>query len=553
MSSVKTANNRVRRPDPLIEILSRHSGNPDHQWGPETELFLLDRATAQPISQEQHVRFVMAVKELLKEASYVDFELSAEPAAHMLEFKMNPMKLTDARAAFLAHRHFYYQIAEIAEQQGIAVLPLGALDFIDPEILLNNRAPILPDDPEWGVRPNKVLDGFGKQMIKSALSYPVQRSCAQMNVRHNGPDDELLQARRGSIRMPFSAVFCEGALPFIAATGKANYNHLGLWGRDQLRDKDTDIHRGLLNPIVFDAKDGDDFIRRLAERAFYNTPIFMHFDETGKNYHVVDDDAPVKRFDQLDPSLRGMKNLCNAFNLWWHSQKFPIHKSPVRDFKETVGWAGVFNRAAQSLTDALGLKKPMIDTTHLEFRDMDAGPGKTIDAFILHALPTLIPECAEAVDRVFADAGYDLSDPKGLQAIIQKDLEFLINDRHDFIVGGGRIADIPMGNSTYGEIGNALYDALEPHVRVVLGDEYLRGFKRKCEGQTDQQWLIDNCHNLESGLKAMMSIIPGAFLQADASFYGLAQAGLIEVPTVNNNTIQWPCEVSRPDEGLAHG
>ena len=41
MSTVKVDNQLVNGPEDLIRILERPSGNPDAEWGPEVELFLV--------------------------------------------------------------------------------------------------------------------------------------------------------------------------------------------------------------------------------------------------------------------------------------------------------------------------------------------------------------------------------------------------------------------------------------------------------------------------------------------------------------------------------
>lgn len=495
MSTVKVENKRVEGPEYLVRILSRPSGNPDAQWGPEIEMFLVEADTLYPIQGEKHIAFVKQVRKLLASPDYSDIDISAEPPSHMIEFKMDPKRLTQADEAFTKIARFQADLARIAKSQGIQILPLGAISHVHENVLTDNMTPSYEDDPEWGKRAGMLMRAFKLHAWREAVAYPVKHACVQMNTSHNGPVDMLEDTLLKYTLLPFEAVMCESALPFRHDEKGPYYNHIGLKDRYGLG------YKALLSPLPFSAQSGQDYIRKLAERAYYDTRLILYYNEDGETYTVLDAEEKAPTFADLPPALQTQKNLINAYNLWWHSVKHPVHP---------VGNGAV--------------------ATHNEGRDKDSGPSNIVDTFIMEAIPANDRECRQALCQVLREAGYRMDEPRYLKMQLKQDIDFLMQERHHFIRSGNRIADIPMADTTYGELGAQIYRVMAPYVKKYMGTSYLETFARKCSGETNAQWLIDNCHTHQDALEVMRNFDGAAFGEVYTNFAQLEEKGYLISP-----------------------
>lgn len=495
MSTVKVDNQLVNGPEDLIRILERPSGNPDAEWGPEVELFLVAEDSLRPISGDAHIAFVKGVRRILKQDAFADIDISAEPPPHMLEFKMNPMRLDQSGAAFRTMADFQGELAMLAKDQGIKILPIGVINHISDEDLIAYTTPAYDEDPEWGQRASLMMQAFKRHAWREAVPYPVKHACVQMNTSHSGPSDMLEDTLLKYTLLPFAVTMCESALPFRYGEQKPYYNHMGMKDRYLLE------YKALVSGLPFEAEDGYDYLLYLAERAYYETNMIFYCNEDGQTYTIIGEDEKAPTFSELPRELQTMKNLVNAYNLWWNSVKHPIH--------------------------------PMADgsaATHNEGRDKDSGPSTIVDTFILEAIPANDYECREAVMAVLRDAGYRLDEPRILKMQIKQDLDFLMQERHHFIRRGKRIADIPMADTTYGALGASLYDALKPYVAKYMGEEYLETFERKCKGETNAQWLFDNCRTHDEALQVMRDFNCAAYGEVYTNFAQLEDKGYLMAP-----------------------
>lgn len=496
MSTVKVDNRRVSGPEDLVRILERPSGNPDAQWGAEVELFLVDAQSLRPISGDAHIAFVKGVRRILQQDAYKDIDISAEPPPHMVEFKMNPMRLEQAGEAFRTIAAFQGELAVLAKDQGVQILPLGVINHIKDEDLIAYTTPAYDEDPEWGRRASLMMQAFKLHAWREAVPYPAKHACVQMNTSHGGPSDMLEDTLLKYTLLPFEVTMCESALPFRYGERKPYYNHMGMKDRYLLE------YKALVSSLPFRAADGQDYIRHLAERAYYETRMIFYCNEDGETYTIISEDERAPTFAELPPELQTMKNLVNAYNLWWNSVKHPIHPMPD-------------GSAA----------------THNEGRDKDSAPSNIVDTFILEALPANDLECRAAVMAVLRDAGYRLDEPRYLKMQVKQDLDFLMQERHHFIRSGNRIADMPMADTTYGALGAALFEALKPYVIKYMGEEYLETFARKCSGETNAQWLFDNCRTHDEALQVMRDFNCAAYGEVYTNFAQLEEKGLLTAPS----------------------
>ena len=228
----------------------------------------------------------------------------------------------------------------------------------------------------------------------------------QVSVSYRDPDHMLENIRRLYYLAPFLFLLTDNSASF--AEGQKVKYHPGMHYRSFLEG------RGGVPPYVFTAKTGEEYIRAHI-RHVMNNPLFAYYNEDGEIKQI-----PSGEWKTVEGLKDEGLNIASNYHL-----------------AESVLWPDV---KIAALKDAQG----EVINHRYEVRMLGVGMHQHQSAFLITAALAFNPECAQSMDRLLAEYGFDNNDLGETQKHLASAYAAARNHNFKFFdiaYGTGRMAD----------------------------------------------------------------------------------------------------------------
>lgn len=238
----------------------------------------------------------------------------------------------------------------------------------------------------------------------------------QVSVSYFDPDHMLENVRRLYTLAPFLFMISENTAPFNE--GQSFSNHAGMHHRASLKS------RGGVQPYIFTAKTGEDFIRAHID-AVMNNPLFFYYEQSG-NY------------------VRLPSGTFTSFN---ELRKQELNTAANYFFAQSVLWPDVKIAALKDEND-------LVNGHRFEARMFGVGLHQHQTMLLLTAALAYDPAFASGVDLLLRKFGFDQTKSESLQAPLMA--AYKSAREHN-----GQFLDIAYGNSTMAAFARKFADLIE--------------------------------------------------------------------------------------------
>lgn len=475
-------------------------------FGPECEFFLckVENGRMKPISCHEAEDFMQKFEE------FSGAPLHQEAIASHFELNSGPMELDNFREKFETYFDSVRKLYQFADRCGYRVIPSshaphieGADDVMDQLVDRRRIQLLVPEGRRY----------FGD----SLLEFANLTAGIHVSMGYKDTDQFYEELRRTYYLSPFIYALSNNGFPFWKGMQDAK----GVVPRMAVIEEfNADPHGGRtgVDPLFYDAVDGEDFLKRYIDRMMHSTLVCYYPDKMTDEEKAEGRDEPKLR---STAELGAAPNHPTSFALL---QQRGLNTLSTLQFAASTWWYGVKVQDIPGLTDKNGI--PM---KRLEDRIWNAGTWQLPTALLMRALMTLEPDCGREVDNLLAEFGFRPEGP----AIHPESAENLKEATANACHSGKNGLDFKFGRGTAKEFGRAFTAILKKYAaRHDLADYLAPMDYITRTGRTDGVVLSELCKTPEDIAAFVKSYDVRSLASARNCFGMLQEQGKLPNPAV---------------------